>query len=351
MLATRNRPSANETWLGVSSAPPSFGTFERPRTLHAIEGGRQHQEHEPEEGVGDQPERPERAGGQGHRGDQEGPRVEMPAPASANARTDPTSIPPETRMFARAMTAPRRSAGARHWSRALSGTNSRPPKTPIRAIRTRATAEPGPESAKTSVAPVSPRAPSGSRPYSTFAPESLPARTEPAPMPIPSAARGRPACPSSSPTIHRESARMRAGMRPAIVQTTTWPEVASRRMRSARIAAQARRTVATSPPSALAAGTFGTVYAATRPAADRPASASPPSQGRPPASVRTTPPTTVPAMMARFFTSSSRPFPAESRSCGRSSGRMPYLAGLKSTACTPSRTRTARAGRPPDGRR
>ena len=45
--------------------------------------------------------------------------------------------------------------------------------------------------AKARVQTVRPSAPSGSRPYSTFAPESLPASTQPAPMPIPSATSGK----------------------------------------------------------------------------------------------------------------------------------------------------------------
>ena len=55
--------------------------------------------------------------------------------------------------------------------------------------------------AKARVQSVRPSAPSGSRPYSTFAPESRPARTQPAPMPSPSATRGRLACHSGRPRI------------------------------------------------------------------------------------------------------------------------------------------------------
>ena len=55
--------------------------------------------------------------------------------------------------------------------------------------------------AKARVQSVRPSAPSGSRPYSTFAPESRPASTQPAPMPSPSATSGRLACHSGRPRI------------------------------------------------------------------------------------------------------------------------------------------------------
>ena len=90
--------------------------------------------------------------------------------------------------------------------------------------------------------------------------------------------------------------------RPAIVQTTTWPEVASRRMRSDRIAAHARRTDADEP--ALGPRRRDPRHGRTRRSGPRPTdrqAPDPPSQGRPPASVRTIPPTTTPAMRARVL--------------------------------------------------
>ena len=62
-----------------------------------------------------------------------------------------------------------------------------------------------------------------------------------------------------------------------------------------------------------------------------------------------TPPATVPPMIARFVHISMSPLPVESCSCGRISGRIPYLDGLKSAACTPSRPRIKYAAGPPAG--
>ena len=58
---------------------------------------------------------------------------------------------------------------------------------------------PGPIRAKASVVIVSPSAPKGSRPYSTVAPEILPASRQPTPTPIPIAASGRLTCQSINP--------------------------------------------------------------------------------------------------------------------------------------------------------
>ena len=122
------------------------------------------------------------------------PRGETPAWASARASTEPASIPAYTRTFASAMIAPRRSTGDRHCSRALSGTNRNPLKIPKSAMMIRVPVIPGPTIANAKVQAVRPKAPRGSRPYSTFAPESRPAHTHPAPMPTVSATRGNPVC-------------------------------------------------------------------------------------------------------------------------------------------------------------
>ena len=121
-------------------------------------------------------------------------------------------------MLARAITAPRRSAGARHWISALSGTNTSPAEKPTRAIRRIVPARRGPIRPNASVLRVSPIAPSGTSPYSTLDAESRPAATEPTPIPMPIAARGRPVCHSrQSERLHRvgqERRRDQAGDRP-----------------------------------------------------------------------------------------------------------------------------------------
>ena len=64
-----------------------------------------------------------------------------------------------------------------------------------------------------------------------------------------------------------------------MVQNMILMPMASRNRRSARIADQATAIVAPTPPSDLAAGTYGMVQAAMNPTTDRTVSASPASQG------------------------------------------------------------------------
>jgi hypothetical protein len=97
-----------------------------------------------------------------------------------------------------AITAPRRSSGARHWISALSGTISKPPASPIAPRTSRDSAKRGSHSPKTSANSASAAAPSGSRPSSIFLAESLPASTLPSPMPIDSAISGKPTLRSGS---------------------------------------------------------------------------------------------------------------------------------------------------------
>ena len=70
--------------------------------------------------------------------------AENPAPASAKASTDPPSIPAFTSMLPRAITAPRRSRGARHCTSALSGTKSKPLNTPTAPMSAIVPQSPGP---------------------------------------------------------------------------------------------------------------------------------------------------------------------------------------------------------------
>ena len=125
---------------------------------------------------------------------------------------------------------------------------------------------------------VSPIAPRGTSPYSTLAADSLPAATEPMPIPMPIAASGNPVIHSSSPSVFVAWLKTGAGIRLAIDQTKTWPQIASRRIRSERTADQASVRVSTSPPSPRAAGTRGTPSAAISPTAEIAVSIRPPSQ-------------------------------------------------------------------------
>ena len=65
---------------------------------------------------------------------------------------------------------------------------------------------------------VRPSAPNGSRPYSTFDADSLPASKQPRPTPIPSAANGKPLCQSLKPQVRRvvskDHGRHQGGDRP-----------------------------------------------------------------------------------------------------------------------------------------
>ena len=137
------------------------------------------------------------------------------------------------------MTAPRRSAGARHWIKALSGTKTSPAEKPSSAIEHDGPAEARPDQAKSQRGAGSgrslPGAPGRTRPWDA---ESRPATTEPAPMPMPIAARGSPVCHSGRPSVFMAWARSGGGIRLAIDQTKTCPAMASRRIRSPRMADQ-----------------------------------------------------------------------------------------------------------------
>ena len=65
------------------------------------------------------------------------PRDDTPARDNDSATSDPPRMPLKMKTFARAMTAPRRSAGARHCRRASSGTIRRPLAIPSSIMRTR----------------------------------------------------------------------------------------------------------------------------------------------------------------------------------------------------------------------
>ena len=75
------------------------------------------------------------------------------------------------------------------------------------------------------------------------------------------------------------------------------------------------------------------------------------SHGEEPAWPSNMPPAAVPPRMARKVHISRRPFPDASRSWPISSGRMPYLAGLKMALCTPIPASTTRGQMPPAGLR
>ena len=179
------------------------------------------------------------------------------------------------------MTAPRRSAGARHCKSALSGTKSNPLKMPRKVMSVIVPYRPGPINAKASALRVRPSAPSGSNPYSTFDADSLPASMQPRPTPIPRAAKGNPLCVSESPRCVASYARITGGTSVAIVHTKTCPISARRSTRSALIDSQARRIVVSSPPSVRAALTGGIVNDPSKPKAERTASITPPIHGRP----------------------------------------------------------------------
>ena len=70
--------------------------------------------------------------------------------------------------------------------------------------------------------------------------------------------------------------------------------------------------VAPTPPSDLAAGTYGMVQAAMNPTTDRTVSASPASQGLAWERPRKRPPAVVPPMMAKKVHILSKPLPIES---------------------------------------
>src|SRR5262245_8832826 len=98
------------------------------------------------------------------------------------------------------------------------------------------------------------------------------------------------------------------------------------------MADQPLRSVSSSPPSERATRPEGTRNDAARPIAAITDRTTPPSQARPVDSETITPPVTVPPRIARLLHISIRPLPEESFSCGRISGRIPYLDGLKSAA-------------------
>ncbi len=81
---------------------------------------------------------------------------------------------------------------------ALSGTIKNPLKMPSRSKRNIVPGNCGPDQREDSVVIVSPSAPKGSNPYSTLAPEILPASRQPMPTPMPIAASGSPTCQCSS---------------------------------------------------------------------------------------------------------------------------------------------------------
>ena len=75
----------------------------------------------------------------------------------------------------------------------------KPLKIPMTVITMSVHDRRGPITADDKTLSIRPNATIGSRPYSTFAPDSLPASRHPTPIPTPSAASGMPVCQSFSP--------------------------------------------------------------------------------------------------------------------------------------------------------
>ena len=115
------------------------------------------------------------------------------------------------------------------------------------------------------------------------------------------------------------------------------------------MALHAPRTVSTSPPSDRLGLTRGIASAAMKPIPEKPVSTRPQIQVESPAVSSSHPPVAVPAMIARKAHISMTPLPADSRSWGSSSGRMPYFAGLRMALCAPIRPRTINGRMYPDG--
>ncbi len=114
------------------------------------------------------------------------------------APREPTSMPPNINVLPNAMTAPRRSAGARHWMSALIGTLMKPLAMPSRAISVRVPVRLGGIRPSARSAPAMHKQPGGIRPISIFEAERRPASAAPMPMPMPRIASGRPDSSSDS---------------------------------------------------------------------------------------------------------------------------------------------------------
>ena len=69
--ASSSSASTKERWLQTNSAPPFSGMLSRPHDADAVNRTRQHPQHQPQQRVGQQPDRVNRRGERQHRADQE----------------------------------------------------------------------------------------------------------------------------------------------------------------------------------------------------------------------------------------------------------------------------------------
>ena len=126
--------------------------------------------------------------------------TDTPSSARPSAPREPASMPPNMSTLPRAITAPRRSGGARHWRSEFSGTSRKPLDTPAGTIRTSVNQKFGAKAPTRMIGTASPAAPRGMSPVSTLFAEIRPAHTLPTPTPMAKAAMGSAASESGSPS-------------------------------------------------------------------------------------------------------------------------------------------------------
>ena len=194
-----------------------------------------------------------------------------------------------------------------------------------------------------------PAAPRGTSPYSTRERERRPTTSAPSPIPTEIKAEGTVAKASERPSTAFAYTNTFWTTRLAMVQKKTAPVMARRSSRSACNADKAPRKVSNNPPASRAGATGGTAQAAANPPRASRVSAKGASQGCVPAPASKKPPAVVPVRIARKVNSSRMLLPRASCSCGSSSGRTPYLAGLKIALWTPMQASTTSVQSPPVG--
>ncbi len=128
------------------------------------------------------------------------PTVESPAFAKRPPLSEPSRMPVKTQMFSRAMTDPRRSSGARHWTKALIGMKMSALEMPSAIISARVPLKGGADQPRIRRNRATPAAPNGTNPYSTRERESRPTTIAPSPMPTEIKAEGTVASASERPS-------------------------------------------------------------------------------------------------------------------------------------------------------